>query len=100
MRRHLFPLLVFLLCTSLTACYTPTIVQGNKLTQANISRIKTGMSVKQVTDILGDPLLRNIYNDHRIAYVYSCKTDKDALQVKRVIIEFSNGKVTQVQQST
>lgn len=48
-----------------------TVQQGNVITQDMIDRIKPGMSRSQVAFIMGEPVIRNSFNDDRWDYVYS-----------------------------
>jgi len=48
-----------------------TVQQGNVITQDMIDKLKPGMSRSQVAFIMGDPVMRNSFNDDRWDYVYS-----------------------------
>ena len=45
--------------------------QGNVITQDMIDKLKPGMSRSQVAFIMGEPVMRNSFNDDRWDYVYS-----------------------------
>lgn len=48
-----------------------TVQQGNVITQDMIDKLKPGMSRSQVAFIMGDPVMRNSFNDDRWDYIYS-----------------------------
>jgi len=48
-----------------------TVQQGNVITQDMIDKLKPGMSRSQVSFIMGEPVMRNSFNDDRWDYVYS-----------------------------
>ncbi len=49
------------------------IQQGNFLPAEAASHIQVGMSEKKLINKLGDPVLTNIYKDHRVIYVYTLR---------------------------
>ncbi len=48
-----------------------TVQQGNVITQDMVDKLKPGMSRSQVAFIMGEPVMRNSFNDDRWDYVYS-----------------------------
>ncbi len=55
------------------APYKPDIVQGNVVTQEQMTQIKPGMSRVQVRDILGTPLITDPFHAQRWDYVFTLK---------------------------
>jgi outer membrane protein assembly factor BamE len=51
--------------------YKPTIQQGNVVTQEMVDKLKPGMNRRQVTYILGTPLLVDAFHQDRWDYVYT-----------------------------
>ena len=47
-----------------------TVQQGNVITQDMVDKLKPGMSRSQVAFIMGEPVLRNTFNDTRWDYIY------------------------------
>lgn len=45
--------------------------QGNVITQDMIDKLKPGMTRSQVAFVMGEPVMRNSFNDDRWDYVYS-----------------------------
>ncbi len=48
-----------------------TVQQGNVITQTMIDKLKPGMTRSQVAFIMGEPVVRNSFNDDRWDYVYT-----------------------------
>ncbi len=79
-----------------SACYRTPAPQGNALDKATASKIKRGMTPKQVIAAIGDPVTSNVFDDHRLLYIYSYKAGSETLLVKQLVITFRNNKVTQI----
>ena len=56
---------------SLPRLYRITVQQGNVITQDMVDQLKPGMTRSQVAFIMGEPILRNTFNENRWDYVYS-----------------------------
>ncbi len=48
-----------------------TVQQGNVITQDMIDKLKPGMTRSQVAFIMGEPVVKNSFNEKRWDYVYS-----------------------------
>lgn len=48
-----------------------SVQQGNVITQEMIDRLKPGMSRSQVAYVMGEPVLRNTFNEDRWDYIYT-----------------------------
>src|SRR5688572_30065987 len=75
------------------------IEQGNILQSATIKELRTGMTVTQVTDLLGSPALVNIFSPNRIDYVYSFEDGFDKQTKKQLKCVFRNGKLQEIKTS-
>ena len=51
--------------------YRVTVQQGNVITQNMIDQLKPGMTRRQVAYIMGEPVLRNTFNEDRWDYIYT-----------------------------
>jgi outer membrane protein assembly factor BamE len=65
-----------ILVCGLTACagygvHKIDIQQGNLVTQEQLSKVKTGMNKVDVKNILGTPLLQDVFNGNRWDYIFS-----------------------------
>jgi outer membrane protein assembly factor BamE len=56
----------------INACsvYKPDITQGNIVTSAQVASLKKGISRQQVQQIMGSPLLQDVFNGNRWDYIY------------------------------
>ena len=70
--------------------------QGNILTEQDTSRIHKGMSKAQVEDILGAPLLVNLFSPQRLEYVYTMQEGHGDMHVTRVSYLFVNGRLVEI----
>lgn len=66
------------------------IQQGNRIKQADLDKIKPGMTRKQVRYVLGTPLLTDAFQKNRWDYVYFLKDSNDQIQRSRVTLYFEN----------
>ena len=68
--------------------YRVEIVQGNVVTKEQASLIKPGMSRPQVRDVLGSPLLTDVFHADRWDYVFTIRRQGAEPQLRRVIVRF------------
>jgi len=83
----------------LTACsvYRPEIHQGQTLKQKDVDRVTAGMSPQEVRDILGTPLVTDVFSSSRWDYVYSAfDRERNQTDLARVTVFFADGVVEQV----
>lgn len=93
-----FARLLPLLCIiTLCGCiYHKPIEQGNVITAAHVQAIHHGMTSQQVIAIMGSPVMKNIYNDQQMDYVYTNEPTRDTLIIKKVTIVFRHNLVTDI----
>jgi outer membrane protein assembly factor BamE len=65
--------------------YKIEIVQGNVVTREQAALIRPGMSRSQVRDVLGSPLLTDIFHADRWDYVFTIKRQGAAPQQRRIV---------------
>jgi outer membrane protein assembly factor BamE len=68
--------------------YRMDIVQGNVVTQEQVARIKPGMSRAQVRDILGSPMLTDVFHADRWDYLFTIKRQGTEPQRRDVVAYF------------
>lgn len=68
--------------------YKIDIVQGNFVSREQLAALKEGMGRTQVRDILGTPLLTDIFHADRWDYVFTFKRQGVAPQSRRVTVRF------------
>ena len=94
----------FAILTCLSGCsyfqiYRPVIEQGNILTSEKIHSLHTGMSTAQVTHIMGEPVMENIFSHNRLEYVYTYQVGHNPQILKKVICVFSRGRLIHIIQN-
>src|SRR6218665_2266490 len=68
--------------------YRVEVVQGNVLTKELVARVKPGMSRAQVRDLLGSPLLTDVFHENRWDYVFSIRRQGAPYQQRKVVALF------------
>ena len=72
------------------------IPQGNIITQAQVDRLKSGMSRAQVRFIMGSPTLRDAFHDHRWDYLYRRDNGDGDIQHQQLTVYFDNDTLIRV----
>ena len=65
--------------------YRIDIVQGNVVTQEQIERVKPGMNRRQVRDVLGSPLLTDVFHADRWDYLFTIRRQGAEPQRRSVV---------------
>ncbi len=109
--RPIFFVLPLSLALALTACeslqtsenflgvvtpYRVEVVQGNVVTKEQIDAVKPGLSRQQVRDILGSPLLTDVFHADRWDYVFIIRRQGAEQQARRVVAMFEGDKLKSV----
>ena len=68
--------------------YKVEVVQGNVVTKEQADAIKPGMSRAQVRDILGSPLLTDVFHQDRWDYVFTIRRQGAEPQHRRIVVLF------------
>ena len=68
--------------------YRIEVVQGNVVTREQAEAVKPGMSRAQVRDILGSPLLTDIFHADRWDYVFTIRRQGAEPQRRSVVVRF------------
>ena len=72
------------------------IQQGNIITQAMVDQLKPGITREQVAYIMGEPVLRNTFDDDRWDYVYTIDVP-DTFQSRMLVsLFFKNDVLTYI----
>ena len=75
------------------------IQQGNKIDSTALSKLKIGMSRKQVTFLLGSPLLTDAFHKNRWDYIYYLKSHKKPVIQSRITLYFDNKSLIKIDDS-
>ena len=70
--------------------YRMEVVQGNVVTQEVMAQIQPGLGRAQVRDILGTPLLADIFHENRWDYVFTIARQGVPAQQRRVSVFFKD----------
>lgn len=72
--------------------YRIEVVQGNVVTSEQAAAVKPGMNRSQVRDVLGSPLVADIFHADRWDYVFTIRRQGTDDQLRRVIVHFDGDK--------
>lgn len=87
----------FAVCTLLAACglvHKIDVQQGNYVTEDSVAKLKSGMTKAEVKQLLGTPLLSDVFHANRWDYYFSSVKGGKAEDRKRFTIFFQDEKVT------
>jgi outer membrane protein assembly factor BamE len=73
--------------------YRVEVVQGNVVTREQAALVRPGMSRAQVRDVLGSPLLADIFHADRWDYVFTIKRQGAEPQLRRIVVLFEGDKL-------
>ena len=82
--------------TNIVKPYSPEIVQGNVLTKELISRVQIGMPRAQVRDLLGSPLLTDVFHGDRWDYVFTIHRRGTEPQRRSVVLTFKGDRLVNI----
>lgn len=71
-----------------------TVQQGNVITQDMIDQLKPGMTKRQVAFVMGEPVVRNPFDEDRWDYVYTIKIPRTDLIQQNMSLYFTNDLLT------
>jgi outer membrane protein assembly factor BamE len=76
--------------------YKVEVVQGNVITKEQAAQVRPGMSRAQVRDVLGSPLLTDVFHANRWDYVFTIRRQGAEPQMRRVIVRFDGEKMASI----
>ncbi len=68
--------------------YRIEVVQGNVVTSEQAAQVRPGMSRTQVRDVLGSPLLTDVFHGDRWDYVFTIRRQGAEPQQRRIVVLF------------
>ena len=77
--------------------YRVEIVQGNVVTKERAERVEPGMSRAQVRDILGTPLMTDVFHADRWDYTFLLNRPGTPTQLRVVVAHFEDDKLTRLE---
>jgi len=75
------------------------IEQGNVITQTEIHQLRVGMSEYQVKQIMGAPILINIFTPNRVDYVYTSQLGHGSMNEKHITCIFYRGHLQKIEKN-
>lgn len=76
--------------------YRIEVVQGNVVTSEQLARVKPGMTRAQVRDVLGSPLVTDMFHANRWDYVFMLNRPGTELQKRAVVVIFEGDSMARV----
>ena len=76
--------------------YRVEIVQGNVVTKEQIAAVKPGMTRAQVRDVLGSPLLADVFHEARWDYVFTIRRQGAAPQNRHILLTFDGDQLSKI----
>ncbi len=91
----------FLTATLLMGCsafriHQATVTQGNIITDREIRQLHLGMTEEQVKNILGTPLLVNLFTQDHVVYIYTYESGGNPRTTQRVVCDFRKGRLASI----
>jgi outer membrane protein assembly factor BamE len=77
--------------------YRIDIIQGNVVTQEQIDRVKPGMTRRQVSDLLGSPMLTDLFHADRWDYPFSIRRQGAEPQKRNIVVHFEGDKLVSIE---
>jgi len=81
----------FIAGCSFPGVYKINVQQGNIVTQEMIEQLKPGMSKRQVHFVLGEPVVKNLFDSSEENYLYSYQERGDETRTQRITVFYENG---------
>jgi len=76
--------------------YRIDIVQGNVVTKEQLALVRPGMTRVQVRDVLGSPLLTDVFHADRWDYVFTIKRPGTQPQQRSIVAHFEGDRLTRI----
>jgi len=76
--------------------YRIEVVQGNVVTREQVARVTPGLTRQQVRDILGSPLVTDIFHSDRWDYVFILNRPGTPVQKRAVVVIFEGDKLARI----
>jgi outer membrane protein assembly factor BamE len=77
--------------------YRMELVQGNVITQEQIERVRPGMNRRQVRDLLGTPLLTDVFHGNRWDYPFTIERQGAEPQRRSIVLRFDGDVLVSVE---
>ena len=81
----------------LSLMYRPDIQQGNVVDQDMVNQLKPGMSKRQVTYLLGSPMLIDSFHQNRWDYTYTLKENRKDMEQRDLTLYFEDDQLVRIE---
>jgi outer membrane protein assembly factor BamE len=76
--------------------YRIEIVQGNVVTQEQLAKLQVGMDRRQVRDVMGTPMLADVFHADRWDYPFSIRRQGAEPQRRSIVLRFEGDKLAKI----
>lgn len=83
-------------CSRSLWLYQVDIEQGNVITRDRVSQLHQGMTKHEVEQVMGQPVLEEIFSRNRWNYVYTQQQNGGKIYKRRVTVLFQGNRVSRV----
>lgn len=73
--------------------YKVEVVQGNVVTREQADQVRIGMSRAQVSDVLGSPMVKDIFHEDRWDYIFTIRRPGAPPQQRNVVVRFEGDRL-------
>lgn len=93
---------LLLLTTVLTACSNPVwiykvdVQQGNLISERDTKKLKTGMTMAEVRQIMGEPVAIDTFNTQRWNYIYTLQLNGGKIKRRSLTLIFKNDRLKRI----
>jgi outer membrane protein assembly factor BamE len=84
---------------SLFRTHKMDVEQGNVVSAQDVGQLHTGMTSEQVKDIMGEPVLTNLFTNNQMVYVYTFQSGYGKQQITRVTCTFQHNRLRDISKS-
>jgi outer membrane protein assembly factor BamE len=100
MFRHTFAVGIIALLLSACSYFAPykiDIQQGNIVAQESVDKLKLGMTRSEVKNLLGTPLVSDIYHTDRWDFIYSMRKGWTVEEQRKLMLTFEKELLTKIE---
>lgn len=95
--RNIVIVLLGLMLSGCMIVHKMDIEQGNVYTPEMVSQLHVGMTKKEVTEIMGTPMLMNTFDDNRVDYVYTYQPGGEKRVEKSFTLVFKHDRLQAIE---
>lgn len=77
--------------------YQPTIIQGDIITQTQLSQLQLGMTRRQVRALIGPPALQDSFHTKRWDYIYTLGAGSRPTDKRSLTLYFADNRLTRME---